>query len=148
MENLGYGVDWYFAERSDYSGTAVLYRKKPISKSFGLDVQNLDKEGRVITLEYSDFYFVNVYVPNSQGGLDRWYYRLDWDSAFFDYIELLAARKDVIICGDFNVARDYIDVFPENLRNVKNPHGFLSEERDGLNALFGLGILKTILQVR
>jgi exodeoxyribonuclease-3 len=92
-------------------------------------------------LEYPAFYFINVYVPNSQGGLDRWYYRLDWDTSFLKYLDNLQKRKSVIVGGDFNVARDYIDVYPENLRNNKNPNGFLSEERDGFNALLEIGFV-------
>jgi exodeoxyribonuclease-3 len=141
LEGLGYGVEWNIGERLGYSGTAIFYKEKPLSVKYGLGNKTLDKEGRRITLEYPDYYFVNVYVPNSQGGLERWYSRLDWDSAFRDYTENLRNNKNVIICGDFNVAHSYIDVFPENLRNEENPHGFRSEERDGLDALLDLGLV-------
>lgn len=135
-----YIMDWNCAERNGYSGTACLFKKNPISIEHSIGVDELDTEGRIITLNYTDFYFVNVYVPNSQGELERWYYRLEWDSAFTEYIESLQNRKPVIIGGDFNVARDFIDIYPES-RKDKNPHGFLSEERDGLNALLDLGLV-------
>lgn len=137
----GYDAVWNCGERLGYSGTLSLFNKKPLSVNHGMGNPAFDKEGRLITLEYSNFYFVNVYVPNSQGELERWYYRLDWDSAFLDYLGNLNVRKPVVVGGDFNVARDYIDIFPENLRNNKNPHGFLSEERDGLNAILDHGFI-------
>jgi exodeoxyribonuclease-3 len=136
----GYTADWNCGERLGYSGTVCLYKKQPLSIRHGFGEARFDAEGRLITLEYPSFYFVNAYVPNSQGGLDRWYYRLDWDAAFAEYLEYLQGRKPVIVAGDFNVARDYIDIFPENLRNDENPPGFLSEERDGLNALLDMGL--------
>jgi len=138
--SLGYRADWNFANRVGYSGTLCLFKEEALSVSHNLGVKELDGEGRLITLEYPSFFFTNVYVPNSQGGRERWYYRLDWDAAFLKYAERLAERKNLIICGDFNVARDYIDVYPENLRNEENPHVFLSEERDGLNALLDIGL--------
>jgi exodeoxyribonuclease-3 len=138
---VGYRADWNCAERNGYSGTACLFKKNPIMIEHKIGVDELDTEGRVITLNYPDFYFVNVYVPNSQGELERWYYRLDWDTAFREYLTDLQNDKPVIVCGDFNVARDYIDVYPENLRNEKNPHGFLSDERDGFNALLDIGFV-------
>ncbi len=138
--SAGYMADWNCGERLGYSGTVCLYKNKPLSVTNGFGNERLDSEGRMITLEYPSFNFVNAYVPNSQGGLDRWYYRLDWDSAFQEYLDDLQRQKPIIVCGDFNVARDYIDVYPENLRNDKNPPGFLSEERDGFNALLDLGL--------
>ena len=141
LKLFGYAVDWNFAERTGYSGTLCMFRKKPLSIKHGLNDESLDNEGRLITLEYPDFYFVNVYVPNSQGSLDRWYFRLDWDVAFSEYLCELQVKKPVIVCGDFNVARDYIDVYPENLLNVPNPHGFMSEERDGFKALLDAGFI-------
>lgn len=101
----------------------------------------LDKEGRVITLQYEDFCIVNAYVPNSTASLTRKYYRSDWDKAFRAYISSIQdSGLPVIIGGDFNVARSYIDVFPENLRNEKNPSGFESEERDNLEKLLNIGL--------
>jgi exodeoxyribonuclease-3 len=140
-EAFGYRADWNCAARNGYSGTACLFKEKPFSINHSLGVKELDTEGRLIVLSYPDFYFVNVYVPNSQGELERWYYRLEWDAAFREFLDELQNHKPVIICGDFNVARDYIDVYPENLRNEKNPHGFLSDERDGFNALLDIGFV-------
>jgi len=119
----GYKAFWYCAERPGYSGTLCMSRHKPLSVKYGLGKPELDTEGRLITLEYSAFYFINVYVPNSQGGLDRWYYRLEWDAAFVEYIESLQSLKPVVIVGDFNVAHRHIDIYPENLRNDENPRG-------------------------
>jgi len=139
IQQLGYDVEWNFAQRRGYSGTAILYKRKPLRAACGLCDSNFDTEGRIVILEYSAFYFVSVYVPNTQGGLERWYYRLDWDALFLSYLEQLSARKSVIIGGDFNVAHDFIDISPEKLKS-KTPHGFLSEERDGFNALLNSGL--------
>lgn len=136
----GYSGEWNSGERLGYSGTVCLFKDEPKAISHGFGNERLDKEGRLITLEYPAFFFVNTYVPNSQGGLDRWYYRLEWDDAMLDYLDSLQERKPVIVGGDFNVARDYIDVYPENLRNEKNPPGFIQEERDGFNALLDIGL--------
>jgi len=136
----GYGSVWNSGERPGYSGTACFYKKKPLSITRGFGNERFDKEGRLITLEYPAFYFVNVYVPKSQDGLDRWSYRLNWDAVFAEYLTNLQKRKPVIVCGDFNVARDYIDIYPENLRNIEKPYGFLTEERDGFNALLDTGM--------
>jgi len=141
VELPGYTAEWAFAERPGYSGTLCLFRRKPLSIAHGLGNTELDQEGRLIRLEYKDFYFVCVYVPNSQGGLTRWCYRLDWDTAFRDYIESLQTSKPVIVAGDFNVAHNFIDIYPENLRNVEKPYGFLTEERDGFNTLLEIGLV-------
>jgi len=137
----GYYSEWSFAKRLGYSGTACFFKEMPLGTRLGLGNSKLDCEGRLITLDYSCFYLMCVYVPNSQGGLERWYYRLDWDKTFYEYVESLQSRKPVIIVGDFNVARDYIDVYPENLRNEKNPPGFMTEERDAFNSLLDLGLV-------
>jgi len=136
----GYQAVWCFAEKPGYSGTLCLFKEKPLAVTRGLGDTRLDSEGRLITLEYPSHYFVCVYVPNSKGGLDRWYYRLDWDKALLEYLEALHDRKPVIVGGDLNVARSYIDVYPENLLEA-DPHGFLTEERDGLNALLEMGLV-------
>ena len=135
-----YFAEWNGGERLGYSGTVCLFKKKPLTVMRGLGDERFDKEGRLITLEYPTFYFVNAYVPKSQDGLNRWCYRLDWDTAFADYLSNLQKRKPVIVCGDFNVAHNYIDIYPENLRNIENPYGFLTEEREGFNALLGTGL--------
>lgn len=137
----GYTAAWNAGERLGYSGTVCLFKQKPLSIRTGADNEHLNKEGRIITLEYPTFYFVNTYIPNSQGSLERWCYRLDWDAAFAEYLYGLHIEKPVIVGGDFNVARDYIDVFPENLRNIENPTGFTSEERGGFQALLDIGLV-------
>jgi len=137
----GYNAVWNAGERLGYSGTMCLYKQTPVSVRSGADDPRLDGEGRIITLEYPAFYYVNAYVPNSQGGIDRAHYRLDWDAAFVRYLYDLQAEKPVVVGGDFNVSRDYIDVFPENLRNIENPTGFTSEERGGFQALLDIGLV-------
>ena len=139
LELHGYTAAWNFAERSGYSGTLCLFKHTPLSITYGFNSENSDNEGRVITLEYAEFYFVNAYVPNSQGDLSRLHFRIDWDEKFLNYITGLQEHKPVIIGGDLNVARDYIDIYPENLRNDENAPGFLSEERTGFNSLLDTG---------
>ena len=101
----GYESYWNYAEKKGYSGTAIFTRRKPLSVTYGLDIEEHDREGRVITLEMDDFYLVTVYTPNSQDGLRRLDYRMTWEDAFRDYLLRLDARKPVIVCGDMNVAR-------------------------------------------
>jgi exodeoxyribonuclease-3 len=139
----GFGASWTFGERLGYAGVASLYKKKPIAAISGLGDEKLDVEGRVLTLEYPAFYLVNVYVPQSQGGLERWYYRLDFDAALASHAEGLLKRKPVIICGDFNVAHGYIDIYPENTRNFENSPGFKEEERGAFDNLLSLGFVDT-----
>lgn len=130
---------WNPASRPGYSGTLLLSKRQPLSIQYGMGIERFDTEGRLIAAEYEDYYVVNAYVPNSQASPDRLAYRIAWDAAFYDYITALS--KPVVICGDFNVARDYIDVYPENLRNEKSPPGFVSEEREGLERLLDAGFL-------
>ncbi len=118
---------WYSAEKKGYSGTAVFTKHKPISVTYGIGVEEHDHEGRVITLEYDNFYLVNVYVPNSQRELARLDYRMTWEDSFRSYICELDKMKPVIFCGDLNVAHEEID-----LKNPKTNHknaGFTDEER-------------------
>lgn len=103
-----------------------------------MGIREFDEEGRLIAPEYNGFYVVNVYVPNSQSGLARLDYRTAWDAALRTFVQSL--DKPVILCGDFNVARDFMDVYPENLRNVPNPPGFQSQEREGMEQLLSLGL--------
>jgi exodeoxyribonuclease-3 len=141
LEGLGYTIIWNFGKKQGYSGTAIFCKYKPISIKYGFGEKKYDQEGRIITLEYESYYLINVYVPNSQGGIERWYYRLSFDSKFLDYIDILAKNKNVIICGDLNVAHNYIDIYKDNLRNEEKQHGFTSEEREGLNKLLNLGLI-------
>lgn len=127
FEPEGYYQYWNYAEKKGYSGTAVFTRKKPLSVTCGIGVEKHDHEGRVITLEFEDFYFIVVYVPNSQRELARLSYRMEWEKAFLAYILGLEAKKPVIYCGDLNVAHKEID-----LKNPKTNHmnaGFTDEER-------------------
>lgn len=136
-------TEWHcyyaFSERKGYSGTACFCKNEPISIDCGIGDERFDSEGRVITLEYEDFILVNCYVPNSKGSLERFYFRMDWDTAFKKYLDRLQRIKPVIVCGDFNVACEYIDIYPENLTNEENPSGFLDEEREGLEEIFEMG---------
>jgi exodeoxyribonuclease-3 len=123
----GYHQYWNYAEKKGYSGTAIFTRKKPLSVTNGIGVEEHDHEGRVITLEFENFYFIVVYVPNSQRELARLSYRMEWEKAFLAYILGLEAKKPVIYCGDLNVAHKEID-----LKNPKTNHmnaGFTDEER-------------------
>lgn len=143
LNNTNYHSYWSFADKRGYSGTACLCKKKPISVSYGIGNERFDNEGRVITLSYPTFYLINCYVPNSKGSLERYYYRMDWDVAFREYVANCRKNKPTIVCGDFNVAFAYIDIYPENLLNSENPSGFLDEERDGLQQLFDIGMTDT-----
>ena len=141
VSSLGYFTAWNFAKRLGYSGTLCLFKDEPLSIIYGFGSEEAETEGRLITLEYTSFYFVNVYVPNSQEGRERWYFRLEWDKKLLKYLTDLQSVKPVIIIGDFNVAHKYIDIYPENLRNEENPYGFLSEERDNFDAILNEGFV-------
>ena len=134
---MGYQSYWNYAEKKGYSGTAVFTRETPLSVSYGIGVEEHDREGRVITLEMNDFYLVNVYVPNSQDGLRRLDYRMRWEDAFRAYVRALSENKGVVICGDMNVAHEEID-----LKNPSTNHfnaGFSDEERGKFSELLGAG---------
>jgi exodeoxyribonuclease-3 len=137
----GFGAEWAFSERLGYAGVTTLFKRKPLFVTRGLDNPKLDAEGRVLTLQYPKFFLVNVYVPQSQGGLERWYYRLDFDAALAEHAESLLSQKPVIICGDFNVAHGYIDIYPENTRNFESSPGFKEEERGAFDNLLSLGFV-------
>ena len=115
LELEGYHQYWNYAEKKGYSGTAIFTKKKPIEVSYGLGIEEHDKEGRVITLEYDDFYMITVYTPNSQEELARLSYRMSWEDVFRNYLKDLEKNKPVILCGDLNVAHKEID-----LKNPKN----------------------------
>jgi len=135
----GYAEYWNYAERKGYSGTAVFSRKEALTASYGIGTPEHDTEGRVITLEFEDFYFVCVYVPNSGEGLKRLSYRMEWDDAFRDYLLALDAKKPVVVCGDFNVAHQEID-----LKNPATNHqtaGFTDEERAKFTELLDAGFV-------
>ena len=138
LDTPGYHQYFNYAEKKGYSGTAIFVKKEPLNVTYGIGVEEHDHEGRVITLEYPDFYMITVYVPNSQDGLKRLDYRMRWEDDFLKYIKKLDKKKPVIYCGDLNVAHEEID-----LKNPKTNHenaGFSDEERgkfsDVLNAGF------------
>lgn len=137
LELPGYIQFWCSAERKGYSGTAVFTKKEPLSVSYNLGIEEHDQEGRVITLEFEDFYFVCVYTPNSGSELKRLDYRMDWDDAFRAYVGELDEKKPVVVCGDLNVAHNEIDLRnPEtNRRNA----GFTDEEREKFSLLLDSG---------
>lgn len=135
----GYEEYWSSAEKKGYSGTAVFSKTKPLSVSYGLGIEEHDKEGRVITAEFQDFYLVNVYTPNAQRGLERLDYRMVWEDVFRRYVKELDEKKPVIICGDLNVAHNEIDLknFKTNVGNA----GFTYEERGKMTELLASGFV-------
>lgn len=135
----GYESYWNYAEKKGYSGTAVYTRVKPLSVSYGLGIEEHDHEGRVITLEFEEFFLVCVYTPNSQDGLRRLDYRMTWEDAFRQHLMALDKKKPVIACGDMNVAHEEID-----LKNPKTNHesaGFTDEERGKFTTLLESGFI-------
>lgn len=141
LEFEGYSSYWNYAERKGYSGTAVFTRVKPLSVSYGIGVQEHDTEGRVITLEMEDFYFVCVYVPNSGDALVRLGYRMTWEDAFRKYLLSLDSKKPVIVCGDLNVAHEEIDL--KNPKTNRRNAGFTDEEREKMTVLLDSGFTDT-----
>ena len=141
VETVGYKQFWNSAEKKGYSGTMIFSRIEPISATYGINIDEHDHEGRVITLEFENFYFVNVYVPNSQRKLARLEYRMKWEDDFRNYLKNLDAVKPVIICGDLNVAHNEIDLkYP--VQNHENP-GFTDQERGKFDELLKAGFIDT-----
>lgn len=137
----GYYQYWYSAEKKGYSGTAIFTKHEPKSVQYGLGIEEHDKEGRAITLEYEDFYLLCVYTPNAQRELARLGYRMSWEDALRDYMKELDSKKPVIYCGDLNVAHEEID-----LKNPKTNHfsaGFSDEERGKFTQLLEAGFTDT-----
>lgn len=130
---------WNASKRDGYSGTLTMSKQKPLSVSYGLGDEHLDFEGRVVTAEYESFCLVNVYAPNSQKNLKRRQFRMDWDAAFYEYLINLNEEKPAIACGDFNVARLDIDIYPENMRQYWARQGYLSDEASNLETLLENG---------
>lgn len=141
LELEGYHQYWNYAEKKGYSGTAIFTKKKPLSVSYGLGIDEHDKEGRVITLEYDNFYIVTVYTPNSQNELARLPYRMEWEVAFKDYLKKLEETKPVIACGDLNVAHKEIDL--KNPATNRKNAGFSDEEREKFTELIQCGFIDT-----
>jgi exodeoxyribonuclease-3 len=141
LELKGYNQYWNYAERKGYSGTAVFSKAKPLDVVYGIDKDEHNREGRVITLEFENFFLVNVYTPNSQNELARLDYRMTWEDEFRAHIKSLDSRKPVILCGDLNVAHKEIDL-KNPKTNVKNA-GFTPEERGKFTELLGSGFVDT-----
>ncbi|MEE0903249.1 MAG: exodeoxyribonuclease III [Prevotellamassilia sp.] len=137
----GYQSYWNYAEKKGYSGTAIFTRHNPLSVRYGLGLEEHDTEGRVITLEMPSFFLVTVYTPNSQDGLRRLDYRMQWDDAFREYLQKLNAEKPVVVCGDLNVAHQEIDL--KNPKTNRRNAGFTDEERAKFTALLGAGFTDT-----
>lgn len=137
----GYHQYWNYAEKKGYSGTAIFSKAPALSVSYGLGIDEFDHEGRLITLEYPDFYFITVYTPNSQDGLARLPYRMAWEDAFLAYLKKLEQEKPVVFCGDLNVAHREIDI-KNPKANVRNA-GFTQEERDKMTSLLSSGFVDT-----
>lgn len=141
LELEGYTLYFNYAEKKGYSGTAVFTKEKPLQVSYGIGIDVHDHEGRVITLEYGDFYLVTVYTPNSQRELERLPYRMQWEEAFKDYLLSLDKKKPVIFCGDLNVAHKEIDI--KNPKSNRRNAGFTDEERQKFTELLGSGFTDT-----
>lgn len=137
----GYHCYWNYAEKKGYSGTAIFTKEEPVSVSYGIGVDEHDHEGRVITLEYDNFYFVTVYTPNSQDGLKRLQYRMKWEDDFLSYIKSLDKTKPVIYCGDLNVAHNEIDL--KNPKTNRKNAGFTDEERGKISTVLSSGFTDT-----
>ena len=141
LELAGYNQYWNSAIKKGYSGTAIFTKKKPLQVTYGIGIEEHDTEGRVITLEYENFYFVNCYTPNSKRELERLDYRMVWEDAMREYLINLDKKKPVIYCGDFNVAHEEID-----LKNPNTNHhnaGFTDEERSKMTELLSAGFTDT-----
>lgn len=137
----GYNQYWNYAEKKGYSGTAIFTKKEPLSVTYGLGIEEHDKEGRVITLEFEDFYMVTVYTPNSKNELARLDYRMVWEDAFREYLVNLDKKKPVIVCGDLNVAHKEIDL--KNPKTNTRNAGFTEEERGKFTDLLNAGFTDT-----
>ena len=141
----GYTEYWSSSYRKGYSGVLVLCKCEPISVQYGFGNDKFDVEGRCITLEYSNFYLVNTYMPLSKSSLKRSQYRMEWDDAFLNFVTSLS--KPTIICGDLNVAHKYIDIYETNLRNIENPPGFKAFERANFDRLLSCGYVDSFRQL-
>ena len=135
----GYHQYWNYAEKKGYSGTAIFTKQEPISVNYGIQIEEHDKEGRVITLEFDNFYFVTVYTPNSQSELKRLDYRMKWEDEFKSYLKKFDTKKPVILCGDLNVAHNEIDL--KNPSTNRHNAGFTNEEREKMTELLNNGFV-------
>ena len=138
----GYHVFASSAERKGYSGTAILSKEMPLNVTYGIGIAEHDNEGRVICAEFDNFFLITVYVPNSGSELLRLAYRQNWDAAFLSYLKNLEQKKPVLVCGDFNVAHQAIDLARPK-ENYNKAAGYMQEEIDGMNAYVGAGLIDT-----
>jgi exodeoxyribonuclease-3 len=141
LELEGYHQYWNYAEKKGYSGTAIFTKQEPISVQYGIGIEEHDHEGRVITLEFEDFYMVTVYTPNSQDELKRLDYRMQWETDFLAYLKKLEEKKGVIFCGDLNVAHQEIDL--KNPKTNRKNAGFTDEERAKFGEVLAAGFIDT-----
>ncbi len=141
MNLPGYHQYWNYAEKKGYSGTAIFCKEEPVSVTYGLGIEEHDHEGRVITAEFEDFYFVTVYTPNSQDELKRLSYRMEWEDAFRAHLCKLAEHKPVVAAGDMNVAHKEIDL--KNPKTNRKNAGFTDEERGKMTELLNAGFIDT-----
>ena len=141
LELPGYYQYWNYAVKKGYSGTAVFTRKEPVSVNYGIGIEEHDQEGRVITLEFEEYYFITVYTPNSQSELARLSYRMQWEEDFLVYLKKLEEKKPVIFCGDLNVAHKEIDL--KNPKTNRKNAGFTDEERGKFTELLDAGFVDT-----
>ena len=141
LELEGYHQYWNYAEKKGYSGTAIFTKQEPISVQYGIGIEEHDHEGRVITLEFEDFYMVTVYTPNSQDELKRLDYRMQWETDFLAYLKKLEEKKGVIFCGDLNVAHQEIDL--KNPKTNRKNAGFTDEERGKFGEVLAAGFVDT-----
>lgn len=137
----GYHQYWNYAEKKGYSGTAIFSKEKPLNVTYGIGIEEHDKEGRVITLEFDNYYMVTVYTPNSQNGLARLEYRMKWEDDFRNYLLNLKKSKPVIVTGDMNVAHKEIDL--KNPKTNRKNAGFTDEERQKMTELLEVGFIDT-----
>jgi exodeoxyribonuclease-3 len=138
-EKEGYHIYWNYAEKKGYSGTAIFTKKEPINVTYGIGIEEHDHEGRVITLEFEDYYFITCYTPNSQNELKRLDYRMTWEDDFRKYLLKLNEKKGIILCGDLNVAHKEIDL--KNPKTNRKNAGFTDEERGKMTELLQAGLI-------
>lgn len=141
LEMPGYYQYWNYAEKKGYSGTAIFTKKEPMDVKYGIGIEEHDHEGRVITLEFEDFYMVTCYTPNSQNELKRLDYRMQWEDDFKAYLKKLEESKPVVLCGDLNVAHKEIDL--KNSKTNRKNAGFTDEEREKMTKLLDDGFIDT-----
>ena len=141
LELEGYRQYWNYAQKKGYSGTAIFTKMEPLSVTYGIGIEEHDQEGRVITLEFEEFYFITVYVPNAQNELKRLDYRMKWEDDFLAYVKRLEEKKPVIYCGDLNVAHKEIDL--KNPKTNRKNAGFTDEEREKFSAVLNSGMIDT-----